>query len=62
MGLFKATARITSVFPTRFININIEKKMAKPVYILFLDVYLREVETMAVSTEMWSLNLIEMSS
>ena len=40
MGLFRTTASITSVFPTKLINISIEKKMAKPVYILFVDVYL----------------------
>ena len=37
IGLLRTTASITSVFPTRLINISIEKKMAKPVYILFRD-------------------------
>lgn len=41
IGLLRATASITNVFPTRLINISIEKKMAKAVYILFLDVYLQ---------------------
>ena len=38
MGLFSTTASITSVFPTRLITISIEKNIAKPVYILSLDV------------------------
>jgi len=41
MGLLRTTASITSAFPTKLINMSIEKKMAKPVYILFLDVYLK---------------------
>ena len=59
MALFRLTARITRVFPTRLININIEKKIAKPVYIFLLNAHLHKEETEMVSDVIWFMKLNE---
>lgn len=57
MVLFRLIVRIIRVFFIRLININIEKKIVKLVYIFVFNVYLYKEEIEVVSDVIWFMKL-----